>query len=100
VTSKASRVLASTAMAIGGCAVVAGPAAADPVYYNGSAEAVINALESDGYNVVINWLNGYDVKSLSVCWVENVNNPDSYPREPGAFTTVYVDVRCPNDDYY
>jgi hypothetical protein len=31
--------------------------------------------------------------------VTNVDNPDSSPPAPGAFTTVYVDVSCPNHDY-
>jgi len=29
---------------------------------------VIDELKANGYNVVINWLTGYDTKSLSVCW--------------------------------
>jgi hypothetical protein len=87
-------------MAICASLLVAAPAVADPEYYNGSAESVVDRLEADGYNVSINWLNGYDVRSLSVCWVENINNPGDGEPWPGAFTTVYVDVRCPNHDYY
>jgi hypothetical protein len=45
-------------------------------------------------------LTGYNAKPLSVCWVSHINNPDFSPPEPGAFTTVYVDVSCPNSDYY
>jgi hypothetical protein len=74
-------------------------ASADPVYYNGSARSIVNSLQADGYNVVINWQTGYGTKSLDVCWVTNVDNPDSSPPAPGAFTTVYVDVSCPNHDY-
>ena len=70
------------------------------LYYNGSAQSVIDQLEAEGYNVVVNWLTGYNTKPLSVCWVSHINNPDSSPPEPGAFTTVYVDVSCPNNDYY
>jgi hypothetical protein len=79
--------------------MTAGPAAADPTYYNGSARSIIDSLQADGYNVVVNWLTGYNTKSLDVCWVTDINNPDSSPPPPGAFTTVYVDVSCPNHDY-
>ncbi len=86
-------------MVVGGVVGAAGTAAADPQSYNGSAQSIIDALEADGYNVVINWLTGYDTKPLSVCWVTDINNPDSSPPAPGAFTTLYVDVACPNHDY-
>jgi hypothetical protein len=94
-----SRRLIRSLMASCGVLVLSAPAAADPVYYNGSAESVINQLEADGYNVVINWLTGYNTKSLSVCWVSNINNPGEWDPPPGTFTTVYVDVSCPNHDY-
>src|SRR4029079_4127070 len=38
-------------------------------------------------------------KSLSVCRVSNINNPGQWDPPPGTFTTVYVDVSCPNHDY-
>ena len=79
--------------------MVVGPAGADPQYYNGTARSIIDSLQAEGYNVVINWLNGFNTKSLDVCTVTNINNPDSSPPPPGAFTTVYVDVICPNHDY-
>ena len=66
---------------------------------DGSAESVVNDLKAQGYNVVINWLTGYNTKSLSVCWVSNINNPGQWDPPPGTFTTVYVDVSCPNHDY-
>lgn len=91
--------MASALMAVGGLLVSSATAAADPVYVNGSAESVIDQLEAKGFNVVINWLTGYDTKSLSVCWVSRINNPDSWNPAPGTFTTVYVDVMCPNHDY-
>lgn len=75
------------------------PAAADPVYTNGSAQSVIDQLEADGYNVVINWLTGYNTKSLAVCWVTGINNPGGEDPASGEFVTVYVDVSCPNHDY-
>ena len=92
--------MASLAIVIGGSLCSSAAAVADPVYVNGSAESVISELKANGFNVVINWLTGYNAKPLSVCWVSHINNPDFSPPEPGAFTTVYVDVSCPNSDYY
>jgi hypothetical protein len=95
-----ARCLALLGMALVGLLTVSAPAAADPQYTNGSAQSVIDELTANGYNVVINWLTGYDTKSLSVCWVSNINNPGEWNPPPGTFTTVYVDVSCPNHDYY
>jgi hypothetical protein len=64
-----------------------------------SASSVIADLEDQGYIVNINWTTGYNTKPLSECWVTNINNPNSGPPPPGVFTTVYVDVACPNHDY-
>jgi hypothetical protein len=98
--STAWRYLGSPLIALG-CSVVLSPqSAADPVYINGSAQSVIDELGANGFNVVINWLTGYDTKSLSVCWVSAINNPGEWNPPPGVFTTVYVDVSCPNHDYY
>lgn len=97
--SKPSRCLPLLFLAIGGPLVLSAPAAADPSYGDGSAQSVINELQADGYNVVINWLTGYDTKSLSICWVSDINNPSGWDHPPGTFTTVYVDVSCPNHDY-
>jgi hypothetical protein len=97
--STVSRSFGSLLSAVGASVMFDAPAAADPVYYDGSAESVINELKADGYNVVINWLTGYNTKSLSVCWVSNINNPGQWDPPPGTFTTVYVDVSCPNHDY-
>ena len=62
------------------------------------ASAVVDDLEAQGYNVQINWTTGYDTKPLSQCWVTGVNNPGSMPPSEDTFTTVYVDVACPNGD--
>ncbi len=86
-------------MAVCGSLLCSAPAAADPVYDDGSAESVVNDLKAQGYNVVINWLTGYNTKSLSVCRVSNINNPGQWDPPPGTFSTVYVDVSCPNHDY-
>ena len=54
-------------IAVCGSLLCSAPAAADPVYNDGSAESVVNDLKAQGYTVVINWLTGYNTKSLSVC---------------------------------
>jgi hypothetical protein len=92
----ASRWLASVVVVFGSAVTLAVPATAAPVDSGGSAESVIDNLKGEGYNVVINWLTGYDTESLSVCTVESVNNPDDSASAAGTFATVYVDVSCPN----
>lgn len=72
-------------------------AVADPVSGQ-SADVVIADLEDQGYDVVVNWVTGYDTKPLSDCWVRNVNDPGHAPPAEGVFSTVYVDVACPNGD--
>jgi hypothetical protein len=90
-----SRCLAAL-IAAAGMVMLAAPAAAEPVDSGGSAQSVIDDLKAEGYNVVINWLTGYDTVPLSVCTVQDINNPDDAAPKPGTFTTVYVDVSCPN----
>jgi hypothetical protein len=92
----ASRWLAALSIALGGAVTVAAPATAEPEDTGGSAQSVVDGLTAEGHNVVINWLNGYDTVPLSVCTVESINNPDSSAPAAGTFTTVYVDVSCPN----
>ena len=92
----ARRFLVVTLVAVGGALTLAAPAIAEPSDTGESAESVIDGLKADGYNVVINWLTGYDTVPLSVCTVQDVNNPDDAKPKPGAFATVYVDVTCPN----
>jgi hypothetical protein len=70
--------------------VTAAPASA------AGADAVINDLQSKGYLVQINWVNGYDTKPLDTCTVTGVNNPDHSGAPLKAGDTVYVDVVCPN----
>ena len=83
-------------IAAAGTVMLAAPATAEPVNTGGSAQSVIDGLKADGYNVVINWLTGYDTVPLSVCTVQDIDNPDNGTPTRGAFTTVYVDVTCPN----
>lgn len=81
--------------------VVAPVAAAEPVWPVAGAEsaaATIADLEAQGYNVQINWVSGLSSVSLSQCKVLAIHNPDSSPASERTFTTVYVDVSCPNRD--
>jgi hypothetical protein len=94
--SFASRSLAALSIALGGAVTVAAPATAEPEVTGASAQSVIDGLKAEGYNVVINWLTGYDTEPLSVCTVSDVNNPNDTKPPAGTFTTVYVDVSCPN----
>jgi hypothetical protein len=94
----ASRCLGSLPVAVSGATMLASAASAEPVDSGESAQSVIDGLRADGYNVVINWLTGYDTVPLWVCTVEGVDDPDDSTPIPGAFTTVYfdVDLSCPN----
>lgn len=73
-------------------------AAAVPPASGESARDVVRDLEAQGYNVGINWVNGNTNASLSECAVSAIHNPDSSPGPPATFTTVYIDVVCPNND--
>ncbi|MFG1929177.1 hypothetical protein ACGFK1_00770 [Mycobacterium sp. NPDC048908] len=92
----ALRFLAVSSVVLGCALPLAAPATAEPVDTGGAADSVISDLKAQGYNVVINWLNGYDTVPLAVCTVQDVDNPGDTSPKPGAFTTVYVDVSCPN----
>ncbi|BBX67925.1 hypothetical protein [Mycolicibacterium psychrotolerans] len=75
---------------------LAPPGAAEPG--SGSAAAVIDDLEGQGYDVQINWVSGVSSRPLGECQVLGVHNPDLTGPPPETFTTVYVDVSCPNHD--
>ena len=92
----ASRCLPALLIVLGSAVTVAAPATAEPEDSGASAQSVIDGLKAEGYNVVINWLTGYDTEPLSVCTVSDVNNPNDAKPPAGTFTTVYVDVSCPN----
>src|SRR5258705_2872962 len=94
--SFASRCLAALSVALGGAVAFWAPATAEPEDTGGSAQSVIDGLKAEGYNVDINWLTGYSTEPLSVCTVQNVNNPGDSVPGPGQFVTVYVDVSCLN----
>lgn len=74
----------------------AAPGAAEPG--SGSAAAVIDELQGQGYDVQINWVSGVSSRPLGECQVLGVHNPDLNGPPPETFTTVYVDVSCPNHD--
>jgi len=84
----------------GAVVLAAAPAArADPSSLVGQpADAAVADLQGQGFDVRINWVNGFDTKPLSECRVAGVDDPNSAPPPPGTFTTVYVDVTCPNHD--
>ena len=84
--------LATAALAVAAVSALTGA----PMAAASGADATIADLQSEGYIVQINWVNGAS-KSLPQCTVIEVNNPSSSPPKPG--DTVYVDVRCPNHDY-
>jgi hypothetical protein len=101
--SLAPRWAASTSLVIVAAAwLAAAPVAgADPIEPEAgseSARATIDELRSQGYNVEINWVSGVSSIPLSLCSVTGINNPDNSPAPPTTFTTVYVDVSCPNHE--
>ncbi len=71
-------------------------AAADSVLPGAGSEdasATIKDLKAQGYNVSINWVNGYPDVSLSQCWVNSINTADASGQS--TLKTVYVDIECP-----
>jgi hypothetical protein len=72
-----------------------GPPAQDGV----SAADTIADLQEQGYDVQINWVRGISSEPLSECWTTGINNPNRSGGPPTGFTTVYVDVSCPDDDH-
>jgi hypothetical protein len=59
-----------------------------------SASATVMDLQSQGFDVVINYLEGHPNVPLSECHVNGINDPSHMV--PAAQSTVYVDVACPN----
>jgi uncharacterized membrane protein len=78
------------------CAVATVSITVAPVASADGADSTIAGLKAKGYDVQINWVNGFDTEPLSTCTVTAVDNPDSSAPPPGTVTTVYVDVTCPN----
>ena len=74
-------------------------AAADAVFPTAGAEsasATVMDLQAQGYDVVINWLQGHPNVPLSECRVNGINNPNSGVPDSSTLSTVYVDIACPN----
>ena len=90
--------IAAAMLAAGAAALTGAPTAfADPSL-DQSAAAVIAQLTDEGYNVEINWVSGVSSRPLSECSVLGVHNPNLVGGPVDDFTTVYVDVSCPNHD--
>jgi len=86
--------------AVGAISVAVGPpAAADPVPGNQSASETFDQLVAEGYDVRINWVNGSRNGPLSECSVSTIHNPNRSAGPPTTFTTVYIDVTCPDDRF-
>ena len=79
------------------CAPVAAAEPVWPVAGAESASATIDDLEAQGYDVQINWVSGVSSVPLSRCRVTGIHNPNRSAESPDTFTTVYVDVSCPNE---
>jgi hypothetical protein len=92
-------VLAATVVSTVVSIAAAPAAAADPIFPvagSESARAVIDDLKGQGYNVEINWVSGISNVPLSECVVNGIDDPDHDAGPATTFTTVYVDVSCPN----
>jgi hypothetical protein len=75
----------------------ASPAAAAPSGF-GNAQDAIGALQSQGFNVVLNGAAVYPLSGCKVTGIEGLNssNIDASGRriDPTQFDTVYVDISC------
>jgi len=98
---RSPRWVALPAMVVTAGLTAAPVAVADPVEPeagSASARAVIDDLRGQGYDVQINWVSGVSSVPLSLCAVTGIHNPDNSAGPPATFTTVYVDVSCPNHE--
>ncbi|AFM19570.1 hypothetical protein Mycch_4877 [Mycolicibacterium chubuense NBB4] len=92
------RGVAAWLLAVAATVALSPPCIAEPAPPAGSAASVIDELKSQGYDVQINWVSGVSNRPLEECRVLAVHNPDLNGPPPETFTTVYVDVSCPNRD--
>jgi hypothetical protein len=84
--------------AVAAAIAIAPVADADLVFPTAGSESVgatVTDLKAQGFNVVINYLEGQPNVSLSACHVTAINNPSSPKADPST-VTVSVDVACPN----
>jgi hypothetical protein len=84
--------------AVAACTLgLAGPATAAPSGF-GNAQETVDALEAQGYNVIINGATVFPLSSCKVIGVEGLNNSNvnsvGARIDPTQFDTVYVDVSC------
>jgi hypothetical protein len=91
-------ILMTSVMALGALtASTMGSAAAAPSGF-GNAQDTISALQSQGFNVVLNGAAVYPLSGCKVTGIEGLNssNVDSSGRriDPTQFDTVYVDISC------
>ena len=86
---------AAVAVSIVG-APIASAEPAFPVAGNGPASDTISALQAQGYDVQINWLEGQPNVPLKECLVRNIDDPNGPTAVSSSPLTVYVDVTCPN----
>ena len=87
---------------VGGAAAttiaLAPAAAADLVYPTAGSESVgatVNDLKAQGFNVVVNYLEGQPNVPVYECQVIGIDNPSAPSADPST-VTVSVDVTCPN----
>jgi hypothetical protein len=80
------------------CAPVAAAEPVWPVAGAEDAQATVDDLEDQGYDVQINWVSGLPSVQLYRCKVTGIHNPNHSPPTDNALETVYVDVSCPNPD--
>jgi hypothetical protein len=64
----------------------------------GNAQDTVNALQNQGFNVILNGAAVYPLSSCKVTGIEGLNssNIDASGRriDPNRFDTVYVDISC------
>ena len=87
--------------AVAAVIVTAPSAGADPPWPVAGAESAadtIRDLQSQGYQVGINWVFGYSRSSLDRCSVTAIHNPGDSHGDADKPTTVYIDVSCPDHD--
>lgn len=89
------RQIAPLLIAAAGVLVWVPVAAADPSV-GGPADEAISELEDEGYNVQINYVAGNYDTPLALCTATAIHNPARSDSAKKTFTTVYVDVRCPD----
>jgi hypothetical protein len=90
----ASLICAGAAASIAAGSIASADEPVFPTAGSESATATVADLESQGFDVVVNFLQGNPNVPLSECRVNGINDPSHMV--PAALSTVYVDVLCPN----